>query len=149
MKIIQCTHSYLDLLVELVEDYRVFCGFARSLEASKAFLQKLISSQESVIFIAIDTETDKLMGFVNLYPSYSTLALQRIWILNDLGVSSVFRGKGVAKALIEKVQAFAKESGAIRIELKTGSENITAQGLYKSLNFIIDNDNVYYRVPCE
>lgn len=60
-------------------------------------------NEESVIFIAVEPETDSIMGFVNLYPSYSTLALQRLWILNDLGVSGDFRGKGVSKALIFKV----------------------------------------------
>jgi GNAT superfamily N-acetyltransferase len=85
------------------------------------------------------------MGFVNLYPSYSTLALQRLWILNDLGVSSHFRRKGVSKALVYKVQEFAKETNASRIKLKTGIKNTTAKNIYKSMNFIIDTDNIYYR----
>jgi GNAT superfamily N-acetyltransferase len=105
-------------------------------------------NEESIIFIAIDYETDRVMAFANLYPCYSTLALQRLWILNDLGVSRLFRGKGVSKALIKKVKKFAKETNAIRIELKTGVKNTAARNLYKSLNFTIDVNNVYYRVSC-
>ena len=88
------------------------------------------------------------MGFVNLYPCYSSLVLQRLWILNDLGVASNYRGRGVSKALIKKVQVFAKETNAIRIELKTEVNNTTARNLYKALSFKIDTDNIYYRVPC-
>lgn len=148
MKIIKCNEHYLDKLVTLFEEYRLFGGFEPSPKSTKTFLKRLIVNKESVIFIAIDSTTDNVMGFVNLYPSYSSLALQRLWILNDLGVSSDFRGKGVSKALILQVQQFAKETNAIRIELKTECTNTTALNLYKSMNFTIDKDNVYYRVTC-
>lgn len=148
MHIIKSNEKYLDQLVELFGQYRLFCGFERDEKATKEFLKKLMDNEESVLFIAVDTETDKVMGFVNLYPSYSTLALQRLWILNDLGVAVNFRGRGVSKALITKVQEFAKQTNAIRIELKTEITNATARSLYKSMNFSIDSDNVYYRVPC-
>jgi len=148
MKIIQCDENHLEQLVVLFEEYRHFCGFEKSPQATKEFLGKLICSGESTIFIAVDLETGNLMGFVNLYPSYSSLALQRLWILNDLGVSSDYRGKGVSKMLIRKVQEYAVETNAIRIELKTEVTNTTAQNLYRSMNFSVDNDNVYYRVPC-
>ena len=148
MHIVKCTEAHLEQLVDVFEEYREFCGFDISKNEAKAFLKKLIRNEESVIFIAVDSETDNVMGFVNLFPSYSSLALQRLWILNDLGVSSNFRGRGVSKALIHKVQEFAKETNAIRIELKTGLTNTTAQSLYKTMDFTIDSDNVYYRVPC-
>jgi len=147
MYIVKATDSHLVELVELFEEYRLFCGFERNSE-TQSFLKKLIDNEESIIFIAIDPETNRIMGFVNLYPSYSSLALQRLWILNDLGVSSSFRGRGISKALIQKAQEFAMETEAIRIELKTEITNTTARNLYKAMNFTIDTDNVYYRVPC-
>lgn len=148
MQIVKSTEAHLDQLVDVFEEYREFCGFERSKNETKDFLKKLIRNEESIIFVAVDSETDSIMGFVNLFPSYSSLALQRLWILNDLGVSSNFRGRGVSKALIHMVQEFAKETNAIRIELKTGLTNTTAQSLYRRMNFTVDSDNVYYRVPC-
>lgn len=148
MHIINCSNKYIDQLTELFEEYRSFCGFDPRPAETASFLAKLITNEESVIFIALDPETDTIMGFVNLYPCYSSLALQRLWILNDLGVSSAFRGQGVSKALIRKAQEFAKETKAVRIELKTQVDNNRARNLYKSMDFTIDTDNVYYRVPC-
>ena len=148
MHIVKCTENYLESLVVIFEGYRHFCGFEPRQNATKAFLKKLIRNDESTIFIAIDSERNSVMGFVNLYPCYSSLALQRLWILNDLGVASSYRGAGVAKALIQKVQEFAKETNAIRIELKTELKNTAARNLYKSMNFTVDSDNVYYKVPC-
>ena len=87
------------------------------------------------------------MGFVNLYPSYSTLSLQRLYILNDLGVSQKYRNMGIAKSLINKVIDFAKTTNAVRIELKTQKTNTQAQKLYASLGFAIDSENIHYTIP--
>ncbi|SFC78073.1 GNAT family N-acetyltransferase [Pseudoalteromonas denitrificans] len=147
MQIIQCNEQYLAQLVILFEEYRLFCNFKANPKATEKFLRSLIIGEDSVIFIAVDSDSDELMGFVNLYPSYSSLALKRLWILNDLGVSQNFRGKNVSKALISRVLSFAKETHAVRIELKTEKTNERALQLYKTMGFEIDIDNVYYRVP--
>ena len=147
MVIIESNRRYLSKLAQVVDEYRAFYDFSPSPKETEAFLEHLMDRNESTTFIAIDEQTDNVMGFINLYPCYSTLSLKRIWILNDLAVSKDFRGKGVSKALIEKVMVFAKATGAIRIELKTNVANSRAMNLYKSVGFEIDNDNVYYRVP--
>jgi len=147
MNIIKASQKYLDQLISVVEEYRLFCGSSSSPDETRKFFSNLIDSEASTIFIAIDDSTDTIMGFVNLYPSYSTLALKRLWILNDLGVSTRFRGQGIAKALIEKVISFAKSTDSVRIELKTNITNDKAQSLYKDLGFEVDRDNIYYRVP--
>ncbi|WP_444901448.1 GNAT family N-acetyltransferase [Microbulbifer sp. SSSA007] len=148
MKIIQCDESYVSDLASIFDEYRVFCGYTSDLVRTEKFLGKLLSSKASALFIAVDLKAAGIMGFVNLYPSYSSLALSRLWILNDLGVSSRFRGRGVSKQLIQTAINFAKETKAIRIELKTEIGNSRARRLYHSLGFEIDHDNVYYRVPC-
>jgi len=140
------SEKYIDQFVNVVEEYRKFCGFNVSPKATKDFFKNLHKENKAATFITI-SEEDEVMGFVNLYPSYSTLSLRKIWILNDLGVSSKFRRLGVAQALIKKSIEFAKETDAIRIELKTAKNNLNAQMLYSEIGFQTDKDNVYYRVP--
>ncbi len=147
MKIIKNYAVYLEQLVDVVEEYRMFCGAPSCPKDTRAFFQARLDQNDAVTFIALDEADDRVMGFVNLYPSFSTLALKRLWILNDLGVSSACRGKGVAKALINGVLAFAGETDAVRVELKTQTANINAQKLYQSVGFEIDDGNVYYQVP--
>lgn len=147
MKIIRNNKKYLKQLVELVEEYREFCGFSRSPEKTKTFLQHLLDSKGSVTLIAVEEEPERLLGVANLYPSYSTLSLQPIWILNDLAVSKRFQGQGIARSLIKEVITFARETDAARIELKTQISNINAQRLYSSLGFAADDKNIYYSVP--
>jgi ribosomal protein S18 acetylase RimI-like enzyme len=140
------SEKYIDQSVNVVEEYRKFCGFNVSTKGTKDFFKNIHKENKAATLIAI-SEEDEVMGFVNLYPSYSTLSLRKIWILNDLGVSSKFRRLGVAQALIKKSIEFAKETDAIRIELKTAKNNLNAQMLYSEIGFQTDKDNVYYRVP--
>ncbi|MGB1299387.1 MAG: GNAT family N-acetyltransferase [Psychrobium sp.] len=148
MKLVLAELRHVDAIVPVMDEYRAFCGFESKGSETQQFLQQIIANQQSKLFLAIDELTQQVMGFVNLYPSFSTLALKPIWILNDLAVSSRFRGRGLAKELINGALEFAKSSGAIRIELKTEVTNERAQSLYKSLDFNIDSDNVYYRITC-
>lgn len=140
------SEKYIDQFVNVLDEYREFCGFDVSPKVTKEFFNNLHKENKAATFIAI-SEKDEVMGFVNLYPSYSTLSLRKIWILNDLGVSSKFRRLGVAQALVKKSIEFAKESDAIRIELKTAKNNLNAQKLYSELGFETDQNNIYYRVP--
>ena len=146
MLIQSLSEKYIDQFVTIVDEYRKFFDFGLSPNKTKEFFQRLQEKNEAATFIAI-SEKDEVMGFVNLYPSYSTLSLRKIWILNDLGVSSRFRRLGVAQALIKKSIEFAKASDAIRIELKTEKTNLDAQKLYTEIGFKTDQDNLYYRVP--
>lgn len=142
------SEKYIDKCVNVVEEYREFCGFKPSPEETTGFFKNILTENEATTFIAI-SEEDEVMGFVNLYPSYSTLALSKIWILNDLGVSRDFKRIGVAQTLIRESIKFAKNTGAIRIELKTDKTNLNAQRLYSEIGFKIDQDNIYYRVPLQ
>lgn len=148
MQIEQLSEKYIDQLIDVVEEYRKFCGFSASYEQTKKFFQYLFTNEKSVTFIAI-SDNDEVMGFVNLYPSYSTLALSKIWILNDLAVSSRFRRMGLAQKLIKRVITFAEETGAVRVELKTQITNRGAQKFYSEIGFKVDKDNIYYQVPVQ
>lgn len=145
MLVQRLNESYIDQFVTVVDEYREFCGFSSSPVETKEFFLKLLKNNGATTLIAVSAG-DEVMGFINLYPSNSTLSLKKIWILNDLGVSSRFRRQGVAQELIKEAIEFVRQSGAIRIELKTEKTNINAQKLYKEIGFEIDQDNLYYRV---
>lgn len=147
MRIIRNSLEYIDQLVDVVEEYREFCGVPVSPKETKDFFQKRFENDESVTFIAIDETSNVLMGFANTYLSFSTLSLRRLVILNDLGVSKTFQGRGVAQSLVNEVIAYAKSLDSVRVELKTKKNNVNAQKLYQSLGFEPDNEHFYYQVP--
>jgi len=142
MNIHQATINDLDSLTELFNFYRLFYKQASDLKGAREFLEERLTKNESVIFIAY--EDGKPVGFTQLFPSFSSVSMQKSFVLNDLFVQETARRKGVAKELINKAIALAKETKAKGILLETGKENVNAQKLYETIGFTKDSNYYYY-----
>ncbi|MEK3978619.1 GNAT family N-acetyltransferase [Psychrobacillus sp. FSL K6-2836] len=138
----QATINDLDSLTELFDFYRLFYKQASDLIGAKKFLEERFQKNESVIFIAYDN--GEPVGFTQLFPSFSSVSMQKSWVLNDLYVKETARRKGVAKELINKAIGLAEETKAKGILLETGKENVNAQKLYETIGFTKDSSYYYY-----
>lgn len=142
MQIHQATINDLDSLTELFDFYRLFYKQASDLKGAREFLKERLTKNESVIFIAYEDE--KPVGFTQLFPSFSSVSMQKSLVLNDLYVKETARRKGVAKELINRAIALAKETKAKGILLETGKENVNAQKLYEMIGFTKESNYYYY-----
>jgi len=133
MNIRQATITDLEQLSNLFAQYRKF--YEQPFEPGKAkqFLEERMSREESVLFIAI--ENGEQTGFTQLYPSFSSVGMRRIWILNDLFVSSNHRQKGIAQLLVKHVLEYSKATDRKKVVLSTAYDNFNAQKLYEKLGF--------------
>lgn len=118
----------------LFDRYRVFYRQPSDLEAARFFVRDRLQNQDSTILIA--TTDEAIGGFLQLYPSFSSVAMKPIWILNDLFVAESYRNQGIAKLLMTAAANFGRETGAIRVVLSTQISNTAAQSLYQSLGYI-------------
>jgi GNAT superfamily N-acetyltransferase len=134
--------SDIDTVIPLFDGYRQFYGKNSDLDAVREFLMARFAHRESVMFIAFDGE--KAVGFTQLYPSFSSVSLARIFMLNDLFVIQSARRSGVASKLLLSAINFSREKGAVRISLSTAIENYTAQQLYQSVGWKRDEQFYYY-----
>lgn len=141
MKIITATLDHLELIAPLFNAYRVFYDQASDLEAATAFLRERFLLRESVIYTALEGET--AFGFTQLYPSFSSVNLRRLWILNDLFVIPEARGQRVGEALIGAAVELAQTSGAVGVQLETAHTNLSGQKLYERLGF--QREDLAYR----
>ncbi|MBW4532120.1 MAG: GNAT family N-acetyltransferase [Aphanothece saxicola GSE-SYN-MK-01-06B] len=120
----------LEVIVPLFDSYRQFYGQRSELDCVRAFLQERLAQGDSVLLIA---EADgQALGFTHLYPSFSSVSMAPIFILNDLFVVAEARRSGVARRLLEAAVRHAREAGAIRLTLSTAHTNTAAQALYAS-----------------
>ena len=126
----QAILSDLEVLVALFDRYREFYGRKSDVDAARKFLSARFNHGESVLFLAFDG--DQPVGFTQLYPSFSSVSLARVFVLNDLFVDVSGRRKGVALKLISAAAEFASAVGAVRLSLSTAVTNTSAQALYES-----------------
>ena len=135
MRIVQATLEHLDLLTPLFIKYREFYGELPFPDSSRKFLETRLKRKESVIYLALADEEDKLLGYCQLFPSYSSLSLKRVWILNDIYVAEDARRMLVADRLLQTAKQMAKETNAVRMRVATSVSNEVAQKTYESIGF--------------
>ncbi|HUK83926.1 MAG TPA: GNAT family N-acetyltransferase [Verrucomicrobiae bacterium] len=133
MYILRVQSDHLEPVVPLFDAYRQFYKQLSDLAGARDFLRERLSMNESVIFLAMDGKT--AVGFIQLYPSFDSVAMQRLWILNDLFVVPKARRGGVAKLLMERARQFAVETKAKGLILETAVGNLAAQRLYEQLGW--------------
>ena len=147
MRIVQATLEHLDLLTPLFVRYREFYGERPFSDSSRKFLETRLKRDESVIYLALADDDDKLLGFCQLYPSYSSLSLKRVWILNDIFVAEDARRQLVADRLLQTAKKMAKQTQAVRMRVATSRDNEVAQKVYESIGFVEDEQFKNYVLP--
>ncbi len=140
IEIIQASLENLDELSRLFQNYRIFYKKEPDAEGEKTFLKERITNKESVIYLA--KSDDKFIGFVQLFPMFSSTRITRLWLLNDLYVDKEFRKSGAASLLIERSKQLARETKYAGLMLQTAKDNTTAQSVYDRNEFVQD-DNFY------
>jgi len=140
----RATLADLDLVAPLFDAYRQFYACSPGIEACRAFLHARIERDESVVFVA--TLNARVVGFTQLYPSWTSIGLNRAWILNDLYVDSSVRRLGVGRMLMNAAKEFAVENGSAWLELATAKDNHAARALYRSLGYKIDEKYEHFKL---
>jgi GNAT superfamily N-acetyltransferase len=126
----QADPADLARIVPLFDAYRRFYGQPSEPDRVRAFLEERLAQGDSVLLIA---EADgQSLGFTQLYPSFSSVSMAPVFILNDLFVVAEARRSGVARRLLKAAADRAREAGAIRLSLSTALTNAAAQALYAS-----------------
>ncbi len=129
--IIQASTAHLDTLVPLFDSYRIFYKQPSDEAAARDYLQARLGNDEAVVYLALDGERRGL-GFTLLYPTFSSIGLRRVWILNDLYVRPDARRSGVARALLARARQLGTDTAARALMLSTAVDNIPAQTLYEA-----------------
>lgn len=134
----------LDDVLDLFEEYREFQGQRPDRAAAGAFLKARFEHGDSIVFIAHRSAAPA--GFAQLYPSHSSVALARVFILNDLFVRASGRRHGVASQLLAAVEKHAWSLGAARVTLNVARDNVDAQALYEAKGWRRDQQfHTYHR----
>ena len=141
--IIRADAVHLNDTADLFDAYRSFYGQAADLNLAKEFISARFEQNDSVIFLAFN-ET-RAVGFTQLYPSYSSVAMKRIWILNDLFVVDSARKTKVATSLMGEAKRFSEETNAARLVLATATDNRPAQTLYEKTGWERDDAFIHYK----
>jgi len=143
IKITKASPNDLPVLASLFDRYRIFYKEKSDIKTAMAFLSGRIANNDAQLFVCWNS-TGMIVGFMQLYPLFSSTAMKKLWLLNDLFVHEDFRGMGYSMALIDKAKALCSETGAHGIILETAKDNTAGNRLYPKMGFMRDTAHNYY-----
>ncbi len=145
--IIRAGMEHVDAVAPLFDRYRQFYGQPSDLAGARTFLSDRLENRQSVVFLAVETASKAALGFTQLYPSFTSVGMKPLWILNDLFVAAEARRCGVGRQLMDAALELAKATGAARLVLSTAKDNINANSLYLSLGYRVDERFDHLELP--
>lgn len=83
-------------------------------------------------------------GLVVAFENFSTFTVKPMLNIHDVIVLKEFRGKGVGRKMMEKVEEVAHQLTCSRITLEVRHDNAVAQELYKSFGFADTEFPMYF-----
>ena len=143
--ILQAGLEHLDQVTPLFDAYRRFYRKPTDEAGVHTFLRERLTNRDSLILFALD-DAAVALGFTQLYPSFSSVRMRPLWILNDLFVVPEARGRGVGRRLMEAARERAQAAGMVALALATEKNNTTAKALYESLGYELDTAFDHYEL---
>lgn len=132
----------IEKVVHLFDRYRQFYGQDGDLPGANQFIVDRIESADSMILVAQSGE--ELVGFTQLYPTYSSVAMRRAWVLNDLFVVPEYRRLSVGRRLLGAAVEHGLSTGSARLVLATQVGNLAAKSLYEREGWVRDTAFDHY-----
>lgn len=137
MEIVKADIALLNEVTALFNEYRMFYDQQGDEKAAREFIKSRILNDDSIIFVAMNGE--RAGGFVQLYPTFSSIGMQRVYILNDLYVNKENRKRGTGRLLMQHAFQYCELEKVKYITLETRPDNHTAKSLYESMGMILSN----------
>jgi len=123
-------------LAPLFDAYRSFFTGGNDLTTSLGFLCARLENDESVVFVA--RAERRAIGFIQLYPLWSSWYCKRIWFLSDLYVAEDARRHGAGRLLVERVKAHAAQTDASSVMVELPLREPHLRDFYARLGFHAD-----------
>ena len=141
--------SDVESLITLIRELAVY---ERLEHVAKATPESLIQHMFGPIPYAealVAEDADHLVGFALYFHTFSTFRGQPGIYLEDLFVRPEFRGRGIGKALLQRLASIAGERGCGRLEWAVLNWNKPAIGFYRRLGAKPMNEWTVYRMDGE
>jgi len=132
-------------MAELLEQlFRIEDDFIFDLNTQIRGLRLLLKVPTASMFVA--KIKNKVVGMITLQSLISTAMGEQVGLIEDLIVSTDYRGKGIGKSLLNSVINESERRGHTRLSLGTDIRNAAAIEFYRTYGFKSSSMGLMYRV---
>jgi GNAT superfamily N-acetyltransferase len=122
----------LPLIASLIRELAEYERLSQAVRFDEAELERNLFGENPAAEVLIGELGGETQGFALFFPNFSTFEGKPGIYLEDLFVRPKARGKGLGKALIEAVAAFAVQRGCARFEWAVLDWNAPSIRFYES-----------------
>ncbi len=130
--------GHQDAILEMMNAYasdpmgdgRQLSDFARG-----HLIDGLRNHPTSLVFLAIDSApatSPTPLGIATCFGGFSTFAAKPLINVSDFFVSPGHRGRGIGRAILERVEQEARQTGCCKITLEVQENNSRARSIYEA-----------------
>jgi GNAT superfamily N-acetyltransferase len=134
------------VLLELVHELAAYEREPDAVEATEPMLHEALFGPHAVASCHVAVLDGEVVGFALWYVTFSTWKGRRGLWLEDLFVRPAARGTGFGKELLQALAAVCVERGYPRLEWWVLDWNESAQGFYRSLGAMPQDEWTTFRV---
>ena len=146
IEITPAVESDVSLLFRFIRDLAVYEKLAHEVVATEEGLRRTLFGQRRYAEALIARLEGSPVGFALYFHSYSTFLGKPGLYLEDLFVDPAHRGKGIGKALLQRLAAIAVERDCGRVEWAVLDWNAPAIAFYRSLGAAPMHDWTVFRL---
>jgi GNAT superfamily N-acetyltransferase len=128
--------DHAEALIQLMSEYALD-AMGGGQDLSEFVKNNLVTelSKRSSIHVIIAFADHIPAGLAICLEGFSTFACKPLLNIHDLIVSSPYRGQGLSKLILQRVEAIAFDLGCCKITLEVLEGNHAAKAAYKSFGF--------------
>jgi GNAT superfamily N-acetyltransferase len=128
--------QHADAIIHLLNEYaRDIMGGGEDLsDYTKTHLIGELQKRSGV-HIVLAFIDGKPAGLANCFEGFSTFACKPLLNIHDITVTPEFRGRGLSKRIMLKVEEVARQLGCCKVTLEVLEGNNVAQRLYESCGY--------------
>ena len=134
------------LILDMINALAVYEKLAHAVTATEQSIRESLFGPRPAAEVIIAEAGGRPAGFALFFHNYSTFLAQRGLYLEDLFVKPEYRGRGVGRALLQRLAAIAVERNCGRFEWSVLDWNEPAIGFYKKLGAVPMDEWTIFRV---
>lgn len=127
------TENDVPIMFALIKELADYEKLSDQISTSEEQLKNTLFGVDSFVEVLIAEFEGKTVGYALFFKNFSTFLGKPGFYLEDLYVKPEMRGKGIGKALLDKIISLAKERNYGRVEWSVLDWNESAIDFYKKI----------------
>jgi len=143
------TENDVPVIFALIKELAEFEKLADQIKTSEEELRNTLFGEDRFVEILLAEYEQKVVGQALFFKNFSTFLGKPGIYLEDLYVKPDMRGKGIGKALLDKIISIAKERNFGRVEWSVLDWNEPAIDFYKKIGAKTLDDWTIFRLTAD